>query len=1185
MLAWTLISTFAPGIIKSRLSWAQPPGTLPPSRLINPSPPGNLPPLSTTDPTSSNTPGAGTTAQSDASPPIQPKAFLFFDAAGNPVMAPGMTFEKLDRLMRLEDGLGRSGQRYSIESMSIAGRVDSGHAELTVTTRISVEPTQGAWISIPLRMGNFHRTGPADVSGVETYRMDLSEDGSGHLLRLKSETRRSVVVAMRVVVRVSPPPTAAIEFRLPETVCDISLNVPDADVSASIVGRGDEVLRTLNSGRSTSVKVESGGGSFSLRFGTQLPIADNRPVLETDSQILVDWQQGDNSPLAKIDMQIRNLRGDLPKVSLAVPGSLRLLQQPEVLNGGPFEVLDAVDIDPGQGNDGPVGVGVAGVGNRDGEVIRRIDLLPTTSRGDTEVEVSLDGQMRSEAGRPGGMVIVSSIAIDEAVEQKGVIEVRTPRDYRLRWTAHPWVRSIWEKADSDSLSSRVYRFRFDRVPFELPIWLSARARQMRVESELRVTLYESLASLRMTIKTSGSIPDSRILPIDVGSWTDQSVFIADTTTPVESDRTENTIEIDLASLPGGGNEGDRIEIVLVKPLVPGEAIIDLPIPRIAGNDESIGTLPSTLTVVSQNDSRFVVDLPASVGVGEVIRRGTAPTGTSLAVDDTLDENRYTLPDLAQETRLMGYLVRERPSVSVLADAEVSIIADRVTEVVNWTIYPQGGLRGRLPIAWGEPMEQVASVTSDSPTIESLSITESTASALKVNDKSSLPNRNANSADAMPTLNLSPIPPWTAVVDDAPAVIRRDADGRYQIYSDRLGSGPHRVRLRRTRSLPSMPTGETLLNGVYLPRPTLPDVTLRGPIVVRLRGSDQWALTAIESEGRTVDELKLSLLPQLHLPIEIKPIEKRDDDVVITRGVLRTAVGVSTQYEQFLATVEGGGTFRVGLAKVSGDVLARATVDGSPVELMRDANDRILIRLGDDATHRIDLQIWLPRSSAIATEQIHPIMMLPIGIERLYWQLIVPQDQHLVWATPTMGRAMRWELDRWRLNRVPLENDERLVAWAGVPTDALMPPGNRYLLVGIDAGSLAATTMTRQAMWLIVGAIVLITSCLLIYVPAFRHPLTAVFGSVALGGLMLLLPEAAVIAGQLVLVAMLIVAVMSGVRHLLLSRRGNRVFAPSREAVEQSTARHLGRAQDEPVDRYLPEVEPTIASGSVVETRT
>jgi hypothetical protein len=1162
-----LLFAFALTLGQYRVAVAQPPGTLPPPAITNPE---GLPADNAAKSVDS---AVGTPKQAWG---LDPKAFLMLDAAGNPVVVPGMTFEKLDRLMRLDAGLERPEKPYAIESMSIVGRVVDDYAELNITTRVVVEPTGESWIKVPLRMGNFHRTGPADVSGIESYLMDLDSQGNGHVLHLQCDTRRTVVVAMRVLVRVSPPPTAAIEFRLPETICDITLKVPNVDVSASIIGRGDELLRTVKSGQSTDVKVESGGGTFSLRFGSQAPVIDNRPVLETESRIVVDWQQADNSPLAKVDLSVRNLRGDLPKVSLLIPKSLQLLQQPEVLNGSPFEVLDSVDVESDSSDPGKAS---------ENATVRRMDIVPTVARGDSRVEVSLDGQMRSEGGRPGGMVIVSPLRMDNAI-QTGEIEVRTPRDYRLRWTSHPWVHSIWEKSDSDSLTTRVYRFRFDRVPFELPIWLSARTRQLRVESDFRMTLYDSRASLRMTIRSSGSIPDSRILPIEVGPWNVKSVFIADTTTQVEADRIDDTLEIDLATMPSGGSEGERIEVVLEHPLVPGESTINLPLPRIGGSEVSIGTLPSTLTVASQNESQFIIDLPASLGIGEVIRRGVVPIGTTPLPDDFRDENRYTMPDAAQASRLVGYLVRERPSVSILADAEVSIIADRITEVVDWMTYPQGTLRGRLPITWGELSVDPESAPTAALDVDTFATDLLATDSLPLGEEEATEEVNDNSGSAAPSnLVLPSLTPWSVVVDDAPATIRLDADGRYQIYSDRLAGGPHRIRFRRTRVLPSIPTSTNSLSGVFLPRPTLPDVTLRGPMIVRLRGSSEWELSAMATDGRLQDELSLTSFVEKELPLKLKPIEKREDDIIIRRGVLRTAVGDTMHHEQFLATVEGGGVLRIGLTRDFADIQPRAKVDGAVAEVLRDTNGRCVIRIGEAGVHTVDLQVWVRRESSMIVDDVHPVLSLPIGIERLYWQLIVPQDQHLVWATPTMGRDMIWELQRWRWSRRPSLNDTELMAWAGVATDISLPPGNRYLLVGIDSGSLAATTMSRLSMWLVVAATVLFVACLLIYVPAFRHPLTAVAGAITIGGLLVLLPDAAVIAGQLMMVAVLIVAVMNGVRHLMMSRRGDRVFTPSRESTEHPTTRQLGPSYDPRGDSYLPETEPVVSSGSPVESQT
>ncbi len=1134
----------------------QPPGTLPPSSILNPA---NNPTRSPDDPV--------TNADTDAvaTPPVVPKAFLMLDSAGNPVMVPGMTFEKLDRLMRLQDGLERPPLPFSFESMSISGRMVDTHAELNVAARILVEPTGGGWVAIPLRMGNFHRTGPADVSGVESYRMDLSDDGSGYLLYVQCDSQRTVVLGMRVVCKVAPAPSAAIEFRLPETVCDVKLAVPDAGVAASIVGRGDEVLRTQNVGQSTEINVESGGGTFSLRVGSQAPLLDNRPVLEAESRIVVDWQQADNAPLAAVDLTVRNLRGDLPKLTMMVPGSMRLLQQPEVRGGGPFEVLDPVDL---VSESTP-----AAAGQRAGDATRSIDLVPFAPRSDSRVEVSLNGQMRSEGGRAGGMVVLSPIAMKDAVEQIGEIEVRTPRDFRLRWTPHEWVHSVWEQPDNESLTSRVYRFRFDRVPFELPIWLSARARQLRVESEWLMTLYDSLASLRMIIRATGSIPDTRLLPIDVGSWKVQSVFIADTTTPVEADRNGDTLEIDLGSLPSGGTEGDRIEVVLVQSLAAGDAKIDLPLPRLAGDQAAVGTLPSSLTVISQNDSRFVLDVASSSGIGEVIR-GSAPVqGTSPTAPAASSESRYSLPDVSQAPRLVGFLVREKPSVSFVAAAEITVVADRINERVDWTIYPQGGLRGRLPIAWGEADEGLTGLGTDGPA--------SLRGAYANVATNPMPDQN----DENEVLRLSPLPPWSVVVDDSPATIQTDAQGRYQIYSDRLAGGPHRIQLRRSRELPALASSQSLLSGVLLPRPALADTTLRAPMSLRTLSSGEFELLVMGNDGRWTDELAMASLPQRELTLQLQPVEKQDDDFLVRRAVLRTAAGDASYYEQFLATIDGGGAVRIGLSQPLGEIRAKATVDGEPVEVARDADGRCLIRLGDKAIHRLDLQIWAPRSSRMLIDQVKPLMLLPIGIEQLYWQIIVPEDQHLIWATETMGRAMKWELDDWRLRRVPDQTDSMLVAWSGSASSAVMPPGHRYLFVGIDSRSLAATTMSRLAMWLVVGTVVLLTATLLTYVPRLRHPMTAITAAVGLGGLILLLPDAAVMTGQLVMVAMLIVSVMSGVRQLLSTRRGDRVLTSTRQISEQPSTRNLGPVREERGEPFIPLTEAVAPTGSVAESRS
>ncbi len=105
----------------------------------------------------------------------------------------------------------------------------------------------------------------------------------------------------------------------------------------------------------------------------------------------------------------------------------------------------------------------------------------------------------------------------------------------------------------------------------------------------------------------------------------------------------------------------------------------------------------------------------------------------------------------------------------------------------------------------------------------------------------------------------------------------------------------------------------------------------------------------------------------------------------------------------------------------------------------------------------------------------------------------------------------------------------------------MPPGNRYLYIGSDVLSFRAVLMSRVVLWIVVGTLVLLTSIVLTYFPQTRHPLTAVVGAVLFAGLIAIAPDAAVLAGQLAIIALVLVIVMIAVRSLVTPHRSDRIF--------------------------------------------
>jgi MFS family permease len=110
----------------------------------------------------------------------------------------------------------------------------------------------------------------------------------------------------------------------------------------------------------------------------------------------------------------------------------------------------------------------------------------------------------------------------------------------------------------------------------------------------------------------------------------------------------------------------------------------------------------------------------------------------------------------------------------------------------------------------------------------------------------------------------------------------------------------------------------------------------------------------------------------------------------------------------------------------------------------------------------------------------------------------------------------------------------------------MPPGNRYLYVGSDLRSFQVMVVSRVVLWLVIGALVLSMSVVLTHFPKTRHPLTAVAAAVMFGGILAIAPDAAVLAGQFGIIAMVLVIVMISVRSLLAPSPSDRVFSSTRE---------------------------------------
>ena len=1020
---------------------------------------------------------------------------MFESVSGNPVMMPGISWEELDRLMNQDAGIDAARQRFSYQSLEISGSTQQERAELQVVLRLSIEPTEGRWVSIPLRMDNFHRLAPPDVSGVDEYVMSLAPDGSGYVLKVKTDTPSEAMLRMRVSARVATSSAArSLDFRLPDVPSKVELETEAENVSGEVVGRGDEAIQpSAMAGGRTKFTVDSGGSTFSIRWGRLAPSTENIPLFDVESRVTVTWDSPQDQPIASVRLILRSVRGSIGSFQLRLPKGSVFLKPPRLGdNGQTIELTGATS-------------------DRDGEL--REVIIPEEER---QQRIELNFQLRlandnASATSPLGFRVPDVVG---SLRHRGDIEIETGGDYRLRWLAKPWVRGELGESRDEELSGRIYRFRFDRASFELPLWLGEKERQLRLRNHSKITVSESTASLEMTIQINGQASGRR-LQLDDASWQVSSIEDMETGEPLESDTSGSYHVIEFNSL--GNEESPSLHIRAEHHLETGQGQAEFALPRVMPIDDTVLVQNATVDIINSGRSMLVVDLEASQGLSRL-----APSLADTSADSPVSSFRVSTQDAA--TVVVGTMIDQPPRITLASEAIIELDGEQLRTTVDWRISSSLDLEGRLPI---RIPASASLVTGETPVSDDgFTLAEDAPGFLLGSD-----------ADRFAGESFSP-EPWVVTVDDVPAALRKLDGDRYELISDRLTRDSMFIRWRHAQTRRSGSTGGSI-ESVSLPRPNIADVKFQGVTLVTLRGNQQLDLMSVDSP--TTKMLQLDTLPHDPVRLRLQTKSNTRQELTIRQTILRTAVGRNTRHEQVVATVQGGNEFRVDVPSTAVEVSVEALIDGQGEPVRREGDSLIVTLPGDKLNHIVDFRVWIAVTTPSTFAVIEPILKLPVGVGRVYWQIVTPLDSHVVWASPTVGRSMTWRFDDWNLRREPSHNDQALTALAGSTANPL-PPGNRYLYVGSDLRSFKVIVVSRVVLWMGIGAIVLLTAVMLTHFPRSRNPLTAVAAAVLFGGLLAIAPDAAVLAGQFGIIALVLVIVMIAIRSLLTSGQSNRVFA-------------------------------------------
>lgn len=156
-------------------------------------------------------------------------------------------------------------------------------------------------------------------------------------------------------------------------------------------------------------------------------------------------------------------------------------------------------------------------------------------------------------------------------------------------------------------------------------------------------------------------------------------------------------------------------------------------------------------------------------------------------------------------------------------------------------------------------------------------------------------------------------------------------------------------------------------------------------------------------------------------------------------------------------------------------------------------------------------------------------------QHVYWQVLLPPDEHLMWASPAFTRQYVWQRSGLLWARRPLREQLELESWVGAAhSDDVTIGTNRYVFSAIGPlPPLELQTARRSWIVLVASTAVLVVGLAWIYVPALRRGDVLLALAVLLASAAAVYPEPAVVLLQgasvglgLVLVSLLLSRVLS-----------------------------------------------------------
>ncbi len=862
--------------------------------------------------------------------------------------------------------------------------------------------------------------------------------------------------------------------------------------------------------------------------------------------------------------------------------------------------------------------------------------------------------------------------VTDAIGHRGQVTVHTASDHRLRWRPRMGIDAVVAKQSIATSGELVYPFRFTQTRFELPIWLSRKQQQTRLTADANLTVTRRAARVEIDIQAGGVGIDPKGLRLELGQWRLLGIKTEIQETELDITTTEGNVEWQVDTSDGKWPVSFQISAELTA-AESSDSFGTLTLPRLVTTDSASVLRDVRLSLGDDRRETWLVDLAGSPALQRIPGQNES-------------KFRFLIPE--SPWSLKGSFATRPLELQWTGEASAAQSSDDWVIRSQWAVTSPLDLEGRLKFS--VPTLGRHYHGGDATALSTRVEPSPAASTGQQADPQGLALQGSGALEHRPDPQR-----WTALVDGYPATIRgplADAEPGiefadrdvYEIVSPYLGAGVQRVEL--VIEQPILPAGsmrqsshDELLQSdrgeihglLAVPVPAADRVELLSPVkltvpfgVVDSAGVLWRVLPDLDgslgdyiesggfqvSAGNSADtsdaldsvrqsDWTFSVIPDFPVSFVVRSRLGEEKLTEIPRAFLRSLVGKQFRHEQLIATVRGGRRVRLGLPASLQTIRVEVMLDGHPVASTRDASGlRIDLPEASERAHLLDVRIWVEELNNPWWSRTEPLIRLPVGSGLQYWQLAVPMDSHLFWASNQSGRAMHWQRDGLNVSRMPAASDSALIRWAldldwqigndtspsttqigsaaefdrsrdggdgrpdgdtrqsevadVVPNSELRAamresmsnatfavPGNRYLFFAGNVFSFAAITVSRTVLWLAVGGLVLLLATAVQWFPRLHHSLVAFLLAIALAGLLVIAPDGVVLTAQLVVISLTLVAVFYAISAVATPRGGQRALPPrsgNRDSViKRSGSSHRRKSRgNEPVVSTQQAVAPT-----------